>query len=726
MPLLTVILWGYAAWAAAAAPETPFLNRQEPEGASASAEARSAPAADLQAYERLLSQGHALYFKGDYAQAVDRYESAIRISSRTLDAWVNGGAVLDEYGEPEKAAFWYEHAAGLDSADNEVLTALGWSLLRARKPREAAAEFRRVLQRDPDQASALLGLARSELSSGRPRQAVTLLTRATAYQPLTGISNMFLGQAYEAAGENANAVSAYRQAIGTDSYLLEARQALGRLYLRMRSLNDAFKQFSRILESEPHNAEVLSLLAKLQPLLPRKEGPQPGRGLRPPIAAVAASAAFPAAVPVLRIGIGTTPMGHPRARQALAFSATSDFTLSEAQTGKRMTSGGADEFWTVRIKIVKKRPILELTNESRRLRLLRRGGLLITPQDPDRGLVALNLNGTTSGSAVTADKLLRGQVEISLWKRKLRVINRLDLENYTHGVVSAEMPVRSPAEALKAQAVVARTHALFIKLVTRRHRKEGFDVCDEQHCQVYSGARAESERSRAVVEASRGVIVTYKGKPAHVIYSSNCAGHTQNGKDLTGWGDVPYWIGIADSPAASAPPASPWGLRRWVTSLPPAYCKPSNFVHPSHFRWTRMVSLLELSRKADRRYHTGRLKRIRPLRRSPSGNVNVLLLEGSKRRVKLDSEMAIRGLLAVGSLRSTLFVFEPEYQADGKPAAITFHGGGWGHSVGMCQSGAMGQAEAGRDFKTIILSYFPGTALGRTEYAPETPTDTAD
>ena len=141
-------------------------------------------------------------------------------------------------------------------------------------------------------------------------------------------------------------------------------------------------------------------------------------------------------------------------------------------------------------------------------------------------------------------------------------------------------------------------------------------------------------------------------------------------------------------------------------------------MHPAHYRWARVIPWTELSRRIDRRYHTGRLLRIRTLRRAPSGHVNALLLEGVRRKVKVDSETAIRSLPGMGSLRSTLFVFTPEFGPDGHPEALVVQGGGWGHGAGLCQSGAMGRAEAGQDFLQIILAYFPGTALGRCDYAP--------
>jgi SpoIID/LytB domain protein len=93
-----------------------------------------------------------------------------------------------------------------------------------------------------------------------------------------------------------------------------------------------------------------------------------------------------------------------------------------------------------------------------------------------------------------------------------------------------------------------------------------------------------------------------------------------------------------------------------------------------------------------------------------------LVVEGSRRRVVVDEEMAIRGLLGVGSLRSTLFVMETDYGPTGRPVALAVTGGGWGHGVGLCQSGAMGRAEAGETYAEIIKSYFKGTEFKRLDY----------
>jgi SpoIID/LytB domain protein len=107
------------------------------------------------------------------------------------------------------------------------------------------------------------------------------------------------------------------------------------------------------------------------------------------------------------------------------------------------------------------------------------------------------------------------------------------------------------------------------------------------------------------------------------------------------------------------------------------------------------------------------------LRRVPSGHVEALLVTGTKRNKKLDDEMEIRSLLGVGSLRSTLFVIDTEFRKEKKalvPDTFVFRGGGWGHAVGMCQSGAMGRAEAGDDYEKIVKAYFSGVEVGSLSY----------
>ena len=670
---------------------------------------RAAGAADFAA---TLARGHASYFAGEHEKALDAYRQAASISTTSVQPWLNGAVVLEELGRRQEAVRWYEKAARL-TTDPAVETALGWARWRAGQLQAAATTFTEALGRQPEEPYALLGLARVDLDRGRAGDALEELQRSLRAAPLLTLDYYYEGQAYEKLGKATKAADAYKQAVIADNYFLEGREALARLFLKQRSYNDAWLQVSKMIDLEPRNKMLNQLLSKLAPLLTKRPGQLRPSGLALPVPYVAASPPGDR-VPTIRVGLYTTPMGNPKPRQRVTFSVSCPFDVVDAETGKKLLAGSADDAWEMHLKRVKKRQLVVLVDPSGKPVGMRKKGFTIVPRDKASGLIALD--PVPGHQRAAAGKLVRGKLEVTLFRRNLRLVNVVDLENYTQGVVSAEMPIKSPIEALKAQAVVARTHALFIKNVSRRHRKDGYDVCDDQHCQVYAGARAESARSREVVDGTRGRVVTYHGALAHVIYSANCGGHTQSGKDLNGWGDVPYWSGIADAPDAAADPRSPWELRQWLMSWPPAYCKPSADVYPSHFRWARVMTFAELEAKLDRKLHIGKLRALRALRRSPSGNVNTILVEGTRRKVRVKSEFDIRGLLGLGSLRSTQFVIDWDYDAKGKVRAVVFRGGGWGHGVGMCQSGAIGRADAGQTYADIIKAYFKGTQLGQLNY----------
>lgn len=681
------------------------------------------------------AKARGMYFTGDALKTAAAFEAAVKVGKSTESSgdwrvWADGAIVWAEAGRPDKAAAWHARAAALnDSA--EARAALGWALLRMAEPRSADAEFARALAADPESSFALLGAGRAKLALGSPREAIELMSKAS---PSQSLADYYLGAAYEALGDEATALEAYKRAVGADSYFHEGRATLTRSYIRMRRYNDAWRHLQRLIDADPGSKLARAMLDKVRPMIKRADD-SPAPAAAPPEPSVHPTEAWDR-VPVLRIGISSTGMGRPRPRRSAAVRGSGAWRAVDPKTGRVLLTAEPGEAWTARLipaksvkaKGRKRRVIparLEFHSTDGRVAAVPGLAALLRPLEPEASTFALE-----------DGRVYRGNLELALYggRRTIRVVNIIGLEDYTHGVVSAEMPQRAPLEALKAQAVVARTHALYIKSVTRRHRKEGYDLCDEQHCQVYGGRRAETQRTRAVVVGTRGRVATYKGKPAHVIYSSHCGGRTQSGADI-GWGDVPYWKSVDDSHVQAAPPATPLELRLFLSDWPKGFDRPSGYVHPAHARWTRAIPAKELEEKLNRRFKIGRLRGLRVLRRVPSGHVKSLLIIGSRSSKILRDEMAIRSLLGVGSLRSTMFVVDTEYRkvfsgaakpAKGKKAArpvaslvpetFVFRGGGWGHAVGLCQSGAMGRAEAGQDFETIVKAYFLGVDIGKLGY----------
>ena len=704
-----------------------------------------------------LARARALYFSGDVLASAAAFEAAVKASSTDASAWLDGSFAWAEAGRPDQAVAWARRAAAL-SADAEPRAELGWALLRAAQAPEADAVFSALLAREPGSGWAALGAGRAKLALGRPADAVPLFKRAAGFAPQRTTADFYLGRAEEELGDSDAAAEAYRRAVASDAYFHEGRDPLVRAYLRQKRYADAWRQLGRLAEAEPSGRLTRTLMDKVRPLLPASAErpapaePRPVSPRRAPVAAASADSETKADIPAIRVGLGVTAMGTPRPRVSVTVRGSGAWRATDPKTGREIASCAAQDAWTIRLvppqrtkgKGKKKKTLparLELRGPDGQVRAAPGDQVRLAPEDPVRGALMIEDDPDRKGP-FSLGRALRGSIEVALFNRRrsLRLVNVVNLEDYTQGVVGAEMPSGSPLEALKAQALIARTHALFIKTVSPRHKKEGYDVCDGQHCQVYAGLRAEDERTRAAVAATRGRVATYKGRLALVIYSSNCGGSSQSGDDI-GWGHVPYWSRTSDSPRPVAPPDSPSELRRFLTEWPDAYCKPSGDVHPSHSRWTRVVSARDLEERVNRKRKIGKLKGLRALRRAPSGNVEALLVLGSRRNATLTGELDIRNLLGVGSLRSTLFVMDVEYRVattppakapKGKkpakspppalvPEAFVFHGGGWGHGVGLCQSGAMGRASAGQDYEAIVKAYFAGVEISTLDYVGPRP-----
>lgn len=665
------------------------------------------------------AKARALYFSGDVLKAAESFEAAVKVSSTTAEAWLDGAIAWADAGRPDKAVSWNRRAATL-SPDSKTLSALGWSLFRAGRSAEADAIFTRALESERDAGETLLGAGRAKLALGRPKEAVSLLRKAADFAPQQTLADFYLGRAHEALGDADAATEDYRRAVISDAYFHEGRAPLSRAYLRQKRYNDAWRQLLRLAEAEPSSRLTRAMIDKIRPLLTGPVEARPPKGRRF-LTTPGADSEIAAGRPTLiRVGLATSAMGRPRPRTSVTVRGSGTWTILDLKTHRPLAEPAPQESWTARIVPSRKKgkSRLELRGPDGQVRATSSESLLFKPANPASSALSLE-DDPERRSALSEGRALRGAIEVSFWNRRrsLRLVNIVDLENYTHGVVGAEMPANSPPEALKTQAVIARTHALFIKTAGRRHKKEGYDICDEQHCQVYSGLRAETENTRAAVAATRGEVARYQGRLAHIIYASNCGGATQNGLDV-GWGPIPYWTRLCDSPSPDAPPASPLELRRRLTSWPESFCAPSNYVHASHSRWVRVIPAKDMGRKLDLKFKIGKLKGLRVLRRAPSGHVEALLVLGSRRNVKIKEEMALRSLLGVGSLRSTLFVLDVEYRLETPksaplPDVFIFHGGGWGHSVGLCQSGAIGRAAAGQDHETILKTYFPGVTISR-------------
>lgn len=292
------------------------------------------------------------------------------------------------------------------------------------------------------------------------------------------------------------------------------------------------------------------------------------------------------------------------------------------------------------------------------------------------------------------DRLKSTGMLLHLYRADCKEIVAMDLEEYLVGVLLAEMPSTFEMEALKAQAVIARTYAL--------HRMRTFggggcdrsprpaDLCsDSTHCQAWLdplstaaewGPESEAflERIRKAIAETSGEVVVYHGKLIEAVYHSTCGGRTEASHALWNGGSLPY-----------------------LQSVTCPYCK-----HSPHYRgellipFSKLAAALPLDPALP--VLSGSTLSLELLSETPGGRVATLKISGTQLEGK-----ELRRLL---ELPSTALTWET-----GKEGLL-FHTRGRGHGVGLCQYGADGAARAGKDYQQIITFYYPGVEV--TKFIP--------
>lgn len=316
------------------------------------------------------------------------------------------------------------------------------------------------------------------------------------------------------------------------------------------------------------------------------------------------------------------------------------------------------------------------------------------------------------------------------------VVNELSMENYLYGVVPGEMPASFAPEALKAQAVCARTYAA-LQVLGTAYEQYHADVDDTTACQVYLPEN-ENQAATDAVNATTGQVLSFQGMLASVYYFSTSCGYTTG---LEAWQqeELPY-LGthslLLDAPSQEEPDDF---LRN---SQVVAYDSESRF-----FRWKAVLQTEKYSQKLLEKLQEtvnqkngkvvltdtdgmqvqdasslGNLTNMAVSARSDSGCVTDLCLMFEHGTAHVYNENAIRKILWTlvdsmmdknGSTVNTFSILPSAFiSIDVKEGGnYEIYGGGLGHGIGMSQYGADGMAKSGMDYSDILKTFFPGTVL---------------
>jgi len=289
---------------------------------------------------------------------------------------------------------------------------------------------------------------------------------------------------------------------------------------------------------------------------------------------------------------------------------------------------------------------------------------------------------------------------------ELSLTNSLDIENYVAGVIPNEIGNLAPEEALKVQAVAARTHAISL-LLQNKHINDAYDLCNATHCQVFKGNHLQSEEVQKSVLDTKNVVMFYDGRIADAVYHSSCGGKTETNQGAWFGKPIPFLQGVACFPELDSLDLSveensvKWIETKTDTSEMTSWEKRSQ-------SWEKTISRANLEKASNVRG----LHSMKVLSRGFSGRIIKLKLIGLN-EVSIEGEYKIRQ--AFGGVNSSFF-----YIQNGKRSNITIYalpeniiikGKGFGHGVGLCQVGALQKARAGWLWQDILSYYYPGTVL---------------
>lgn len=302
-------------------------------------------------------------------------------------------------------------------------------------------------------------------------------------------------------------------------------------------------------------------------------------------------------------------------------------------------------------------------------------------------LVALyRQNG--DGGAFSAKKY-RGSMQFSAAEDGLLAVNMLSVESYLRGVIPREMPGEWPLEALKAQAVAARSYAL---AKARDNEQKAFDVLATDYSQVYGGYDAETPLTDRAVQETEGIVMTFNNEIVYAFYHASSGGFIENSEDV--WNEPLPYIRSRNDPFDKNDKFYNWQVSYKQNQL-------VKLINEKLKEWGHeriFASINDLQEIAD----TSTGVRVRRMKFTGTGE------DGQPLTVILQNADRVR--VALG-LRSAFFTYQKQVDASGKLASVTFTGSGWGHGLGMSQYGSRGMARQGNNYRQILQYYYRGVEI---------------
>lgn len=359
--------------------------------------------------------------------------------------------------------------------------------------------------------------------------------------------------------------------------------------------------------------------------------------------------------------------------------------------------------------------------------------VVITPLKPGQVLMVNSLRRP----GIEGSPAYLGKLQLAAYGNEILLVLHSDLVSYLQGVLHAEIPASYHLEAIKAQAIAAATYALRPRV---DHRGDGFQVCDSYLCcQYFSGTKSGiTARHKQAIESTAGQIVTYDNQPILALFSSCAGGHTESYENC--FSDllsnqfpsaaIPYLTGVSEGRLPAGYPQIAALKQLWQAKTVDTVDSWS-----PHFRWQvklsdsalegqmhHVIEQLRLDAQfapfilPPKNERFGHIDSFEITRRGVAGTAMEMTIHTSTGNWILRKELTIRSAFQnseakVGRLKSGRLYFEHKRNPLGLLSELTICGLGWGHGVGLQQTGSQGWALKGKTYREILAHYYPGTVI---------------
>ena len=658
------------------------------------------------------NSAYELYLKGELSKAAQEY---LAYSDNTKDpnGLLNAAICYKQIDNYESAIEILKKAYTIEPNNSDIPSEIGWLLFHLADYEEAKSYFEKAISLNQNNHRAYLGLASvySQLND-----IIKTIEYLQKYRELrkdfAGVDYIFAWnyvnfKIYDKAAEHL--IEALRQ----DPSFVEARLPLAGIYLREGKYNEAWNQYYRVLDYAPKHPIASQMLRKIRGKLTKQpeEIRPPFKILNPTVVEEVNAINQLKKSPLIRVAIGANNKGEGAINKEIKIRSFDTLLIKGKKSKKIYAKIPPNDIWLFKYS----NGNIEVYSDKRTLYASFPNPIVISPKNKKTGTVIIEADiNSTNPYFRHSDREYRGEIELFSNGRSMTIVNIVPMEIYLLGVVPSEMEPQWPYEALKAQSVIARTQVL-MRAKAGVHKNLGYHICDTEHCQVYKGVNIENNATDKAVLETEGEILTYRGKPASTFYHSNSGGYIQASGEVNGWGEIPYLVSKADFLKGDF--LSPWQFNLWIKDNPPSFSNYPGVVRNSEFRWMKIIKKSDLEYKLNKDYKIGELLDIIPLERSRAGNVNSIKIVGSKKTMVINKEHLIRNAFGFSSLKSTLFTLEINRFKNGKIRNFWFYGGGWGHGIGLSQSGAAGMAgQYNKNYREILEFYFPNTKISKIKY----------